>query len=140
MDAAFRMLSRRARSEAEIATGLAEHGASRTLVGRVLGRLRALGYIDDEKLAREWTDRWKDRGFGTLRIQVELRRIGVDETIVERVSVDVREERARARELLARRFSAEDLSDRRVMARAARFLAGRGFPPEVIDSLFEVWD
>jgi len=140
MDEAFRMLARRAQSEAEIAERLAAHGASRTTVGKVLGRLRSLGYIDDEKLAAEWTDRWKERGFGLLRIQAELRRSGIDEAIVERVSVDDREERARAKQLLARKFPAAELRDRRGMARAARFLAGRGFTPEVIDSLFEVWD
>ena len=140
MDAAFRMLARRARSEAEIAEGLAAHGASRTILGKVLGRLRSLGYIDDEKLAGEWTDRWKERGFGVLRIQAQLRKSGIDEALVERVSVDARDERARAKELMVRRFSPEELRDRRGMARAARFLAGRGFAPEVIDSLFEVWD
>ena len=140
MDAAFRMLARRARSEAEIAAGLAAHGASRTTVGRVLGRLRSLGYIDDRKLAREWTDRWKERGFGVLRIQAELRKSGVDDTIVDALTTDAREERARAKELLSKRFAPEELRDRRGMARAARFLAGRGFEAEVIDSLFEVWD
>jgi regulatory protein len=140
MDEAFRMLARRAQSEAEISTRLAAHGASRSIVGKVLGRLRSLGYIDDEKLAAEWTERWKERGFGVLRVQAELRKSGIDETIVERVSFSEREERERAREILARRFSAAELRDRRGMARAARFLAGRGFTPEVIDSLFEVWE
>jgi len=134
------MLARRARSEAEISTGLVAHGASRTTVGKVLGRLRSLGYIDDEKLAGEWTDRWKERGYGVLRIEAELRKSGIDEAIVERMSIDERDERARAKELLLRRFSPEDLRNRRGMARAARFLAGRGFTPEVIDSLFEVWE
>jgi len=140
MDEAFRLLSRRSRSEAEIATELSERGASRTTVGRVLGRLRSLGYIDDQKLAAEWTERWKERGFGVLRIQAELRNSGIAEAIVERVRLGEREERGRAREILARRFSAAELRDRRGMARAARFLAGRGFTPEVIDSLFEVWE
>ena len=140
MDEAFRMLARRAQSEAEIAEHLSARGASRTTVGKVLGRLRSLGYIDDEKLAAEWTDRWKERGYGVLRIQAELRKSGLDEAIVERVSVEDREERARAKALLARRFPAAELRDRRALARAARFLAGRGFTPEVIDSLFEVWD
>jgi len=134
------MLARRAQSEAEISARLTTHGASRTTVGKVLGRLRSLGYIDDEKLAAEWTERWKERGFGVLRIQAELRKSGIAEAIVERVSLGEREERGRAREILARRFSAADLRDRRGMARAARFLAGRGFTPEVIDSLFEVWE
>ena len=140
MDVAFALLSRRGRSESEIGEALAARGASRTTAGKVLRRLRALGYVDDAKLAADWTERWKERGFGRLRIEAELRRVGVDEAIIERIEWDDREERARARALLTKRFSSEDLHDGRGMARAARFLAGRGFAPEVIDSLFEVWD
>jgi regulatory protein len=140
MDLAFRMLGRRARSAAEIEAALAARGASRTLTGKVLGRLRALGYIDDEKLVSECIERWKERGFGVLRVQAEMRRLGIDEALVERVSFDERAERARARRLMEGRFSPRELGDRRGMARAARFLASRGFPEEVIDSLFDVCD
>ena len=140
MDLAFRLLARRARSGSEIAAALAGAGASRTLVRRTLGRLRSLGYIDDQRLAAESVERWKERGFGSLRIQDQLRRLEVDERIVERAALDGREERALARRLLAKRFTASDLADRRIAARAARFLAGRGFPAEVIDSLFDSWD
>jgi regulatory protein len=140
MEVAFALLARRGRSETEIAEALAARGASRTTAGKVLRRLRVLGYVDDAKLAAEWTDRWRERGFGRLRIEAELRRAGVDEATVERIDWDDRAERSRARSLLAKRFPSEALADRRGMARAARFLAGRGFAPEVIDSLFEVWD
>jgi regulatory protein len=140
MDVAFSLLARRGRSESEIAEALAARGASRTTTGKVLRRLRALGYVDDAKLAADWTERWRERGFGRLRIEAELRRAGVDEAIVERIDWDDRAERSRARSLLAKRFSSEALADTRGMARASRFLAGRGFAPEVIDSLFDVWN
>jgi regulatory protein len=140
MDLAFRLLSQRARSESEVAAALGQAGASRRLVSGVLGRLRALGYVDDRKLAAEWVERGKERGFGSLRIQHQLRRLDVDERIVERATLGGGEERALARRLLAERFGASDLADRRIAARAARFLAGRGFPAEVIDSLFDSWE
>jgi regulatory protein len=140
MDLAFRLLSQRARSESEVATALEQAGASRRLMRGVLGRLGALGYIDDRKLAAEWVERGKERGFGSLRIQDQLRRLDVDERIIESATLGGREERALARRLLAERFVASDLADRRIAARAARFLAGRGFPPEVIDSLFDSWE
>jgi len=140
MDLAFRLLARRARSEAEIAAALDARGASRTAVRGVLGRLRALGYVDDRKLAAECAERWKDRGFGSLRIQDQLRRLRVEERIAEGVTLDPREERERARQLLARRFTENELADRRGLARAARFLAGRGFSPQIIDSLFDLWE
>jgi len=140
MDLAFRLLSQRARSESEIAAALERAGAARRLVRAVLARLRALGYVDDRKLATEWIERGKVRGFGSLRIQDQLRRLNVDERIVESATLGGREERALARRLLAERFGAGDLADRRIAARAARFLARRGFPAEVIDSLFDSWE
>jgi len=140
MDVAFRLLARRARSEAEIAAALERAGASRSLVRTVLGRLRSLGYLDDSKLAVDCVERGKERGFGSLRIQDQLRRLGIDEKTVEGAALDRQEERALARRLLAVRFPAADLADRRVASRAARFLAGRGFPAEVIDSLFDSWE
>jgi regulatory protein len=140
MDLAFRMLARRARSAAELSAALAAKGAAKTLIGQVLRRLRELGYVDDAKLAAESVERWKERGFGLLRIQAEMRRLGLDEAVVERLSLDERAERARARGLIERRFSAAELRDRRGMARAARFLASRGFPEEVVDSLFDLCD
>jgi regulatory protein len=140
MDLAFRMLSRRSRSEAEIAGALKLRGASATVIRRVLGRLRGLGYIDDRKLAVECAERWKERGFGSLRILDQLRKLEVAERIAEGVSPDAREERELARRVLARAFSLADVAGPRGRARAARFLAGRGFAAEVIDSLFDVWE
>jgi regulatory protein len=140
MDLAFRMLSRRSRSEAEIGKALKLRGAPASLVRRVLGRLRVLGYVDDRKLAAECAERWKERGFGSLRIQDQLRRLEVEERIAESVSLDTREERELARRVLARTFDPGELAERRGQARAARFLAGRGFAAEIIDSLFDVWE
>jgi SOS response regulatory protein OraA/RecX len=45
-----------------------------------------------------------------------------------------------ARRLVDERFGESDLADRRTAARAARFLARRGFAAEVIDSLFDSWE
>ncbi|MBI2962756.1 MAG: RecX family transcriptional regulator [Deltaproteobacteria bacterium] len=140
MDLAFRMLARRARSEGEVARALAERGAGKTVVRGVLGRLRALGYIDDRKFAAECAERWKERGFGSLRILDQLRRLRVEEGVAERVTPGAREERDLARRVLARHFGTGGVADRRGMARAARFLAGRGFAAEVIDSLFDPWE
>jgi regulatory protein len=140
MDVAFRLLARRARSEAEMAAELGERGASRSLVRGVLGRLKTLGYIDDRRLAAECAERWKERGFGEYRIREQLRRARIEERVADAVTFPFRDERERARRELERHFDADEVADRRGIARAARFLAGRGFPPEVIDSLFDLWE
>ena len=138
MDLALRLISARSRSEGEVRDALAARGCAASIVAKVLGRLRELGYIDDEKFAAECAERLQERGYGSLRITDQLRRLAVDERIVERVLPGDAEERSLARQVLKRRFDERDLEDRRGLARAARFLAGRGFPAEVIDSLFDV--
>ena len=140
MELAFRLLSRRACSESEIAAKLERAGASRRVVRGVLARLRSLGYVDDRKLAAECVERGRERGFGSLRIQDHLRRLDIDERIVEGAVLGGSDERALARRLLDERFAGRDLADRRTAARAARFLASRGFAAEVIDSLFDSWE
>jgi regulatory protein len=140
MDVALRMLARRARSQAEVRDALAGRGSNPSLTGKVLGRLRELGYIDDEKFAAEEAERLYGRGFGSLRVHHQLLRLEIAERIVERVTPGAAEERLLARRVLERHFGQDDLRDRRGLARAARFLAGRGFPGEVIDSLFDVWE
>jgi regulatory protein len=140
MDAAFRLLARRGRSEAEIAAALEARGASKRVVGRALATLRRLGYVGDERFAAQSAERWRERGFGSLRIRHELLKAGVDDELARRAAGDARGERALAAELLARRFDEAALADPRGKARAARFLAGRGFTNEIIDSLLDVWD
>ncbi len=140
MALAFRELARRSRSEAEITATLAAHGAPAAVVRRVLARLRSLGYVDDEAFTAACVERWTERGFGSLKVRAELSRHGIEETIVERLVPDHRSDGALARRALERRFSARDLAEPRGMARAARFLAARGFAAEVIDSLFDVCD
>jgi regulatory protein len=138
MDAALRLISRRARSESEIRSALADAGASATVVRTVVSRLRALGYLDDRKLAADSVERWKTRGFGRLRIEHELRRVAVDEKTIEATALDWREERDVARRVLDARFGGRALDEPRERARAARFLAGRGFSAEVIDTLLDL--
>jgi regulatory protein len=139
MDLAFRLLARRARSESEIREALAARGAGRGLVREVVARLKSLGYVDDRKLVADAAERLRARGFGELRIRDELLRRGVDEKLVDGLSADRGEERERARGCLRARFGDRDLAGRD-LAKAARFLAARGFTEEVVASLFPGWD
>ncbi len=139
MDCAFRLLARRERSEAEIRDALDVRGFSKSIVRRVLGRLRELGYINDRKFAAEWAERLQQRGFGSHRIHDQLQKLGVNEELVARFIPEAREERILARKLMEARFGSELAADPRRQAHAYRFLAGRGFPEEILRSLFDSW-
>jgi regulatory protein len=135
MDRAFRLLSHRARSEAEIRIALEAAGHAAREVRRVVGRLRALGYIDDAKLAADVAERLGERGFGSLRIRDQLRNLGVEDGLAAAAISAPAEERRIASRTLNERFGEDAPTDLRRRARAARFLASRGFPEEIIRSL-----
>jgi regulatory protein len=137
MALAFRLLARRARSRSEVEGALAARGFSAGMIRTVLARIADLGYLDDRRLAADTAERLAERGYGRLRIERELQRRGVGERIVLAALPPAREEERRARELLAARFRTGDLSELRERARAARYLASRGFEAEVVRGLLE---
>ncbi|MCS6926410.1 MAG: recombination regulator RecX [Candidatus Binatia bacterium] len=137
LDYAYRLLARRAYSEAELRQALLRNGFSATTVASALTRLKDQGYLDDTSLAHEHAERLRERGFGRSGIQARLAQKGFSPDVVEQVSGiggQAEEERA-ARHLLARRFSADALQTPRLRARAFRLLLRRGFSPEVAESL-----
>ncbi len=135
MDEAFRLLARRARSEAEVAAALDARGFSRSVVSAACARLRRLGYLGDRKLAADLAERLRERGFGSLRVHVELERRGI---AARMLSVEASEERSTARRALAERFGDNDYSEPRRRLQAARFLSGRGFSQETIESILDL--
>lgn len=140
LEAALRLLARRAYSEAGIREALARRGVRPGEIRRVLGRLRELGYVDDRKFAADWSERLQARGFGSLRIRFELQRHGVEERTAERELPSVAEECVIARRVLRGRFGDLPVVEPRRKGQAVRLLASRGFPQEVVESVLDLWE
>ncbi len=101
MDAAARFLEARPRSEGEVRRKLTTIGYRSHLVDEVIGRLRVLGYLDDDAFARSWVesrDRAKPRGEHALRRELQLK--GVDRQLVDGI-LDERRDEARAESVTA---------------------------------------
>jgi regulatory protein len=133
---AFKFLSYRPRSEAEVRTKLGQLGFPQKSVDTTLEKLRSLSLLNDEAFARGWArGRAEGRGYGPLRIERELRQKGVARPLISQVVKETfgREEgRERARGLVAKRFRGKDLGDRKVLHRAVAFLQRRGYRSSVI--------
>ena len=84
-----------------------------------LGRLEAMGYLDDRAYARAFVET-RARRYGPRKLRALLLARGVPEEVVEEVLPEARVEEALA--VLRRYRHRED------KARAVRFLEGRGFP------------
>jgi regulatory protein len=133
---AIKFLGYRARSEAEVKTKLAQSGFPSKIIEPTLGKLRSLKLLDDEAFARSFAQaRIEDRGYGPLRLERELRRKGIANSIISRLldeSFAQNGGRERARALLEKTFRGQDLSDVKALRRAVGFLQRRGYRDSVI--------
>lgn len=133
---AFKFLSYRPRSEAEVRTKLSQLGFPQKSIDTTLEKLRSLNLVNDEIFARSWArGRAEGRGYGPLRIERELRQKGIARPLIRQVVKETfgREEgQERARGLVAKRFRGKDLGDRKVLHRAVAFLQRRGYRNAVI--------
>jgi len=134
---AYRYLSYRPRSHAEVEKKLRDKGFGHDAVRTVLSQLVRLGYIDDEKFADQWVQsRVRLRGLGRHRIERELRDKGVDRETVRRalagvLTADVETETAR--KAAKRKLTMmKDLDRETRRRRIAGFLERKGFSHEVI--------
>jgi regulatory protein len=87
---AYRYLSYRPRSRAEIETKLRDKEFDEATVAAVLVDLARLGFVNDEQFARAWArGRIRLRGFGRRRIDQELRSKGVAPEIIRESLAEV---------------------------------------------------
>lgn len=136
---AYWLLSRRDYARAELVERLQRKPVAPEVRDAVLARLDELDYLDDARFARGFVRaRSADKGRWALRR--ELARRGVPEAVAEEAleGLDDAHQEAAARAVLRKhawRFASADAD--RDRARAAAFLARRGFPPDAARAALE---
>ena len=116
---AFKFLSYRPRSEAEVRAKLNQLGFPLKSVETTLEKLHSLKLLDDEIFARGWArGRAEDRGYGPLRIERELRQKGIAQSVIRHVVGETFGHgggKEKARTLLEKRFRGQDLGDKKAL-------------------------
>jgi regulatory protein len=131
LDVAARLLTRAPRTEAELEARLVARGYQPATASRTVARCRELGYVGDERFARDRARALRARGAGSLKIAADLAGRGLDEELAAaaiQASLDGEREAAWARRALARERSPRG-------AKAWRVLASRGFAEDVISEV-----
>jgi regulatory protein len=134
---AYRYLTFRPRSRAEVEVKLRDKEFSDVVVGQVLSELSRLGYVNDRQFANQWASaRVRLRGFGRRRIEQELKRKGVDPEIIRETFAEVFSGEAEvetARKAAEKKLSSMPLLDGNTRRRRlAGFLERKGFSFEII--------
>jgi regulatory protein len=130
---AYRMVSARERTEAEVRTGLERAGVPAPAADAAVSELTRGGYLDDASYAERFNeDKRSLEGWGRERIAQALGRRGVAGELVEAAlaASDAEDQFSRARRELASRYRGV-LSDDRERGRALRMLVAKGYEVEL---------
>ena len=133
VDQAFRFISRRDRTVAEVRRRLAEKGAQEDAIDHAVAELSATGYLDDARYAERFVeDRVSLDGWGSDRIERRLVELGVGREHITAAlrGRDFGTELDAAVALLRRRWR-EPPADNRDRDRALGFLVRKGYDLEL---------
>jgi len=128
-DTAARALTRRERSEAELAAHLARRGVDEPRRVETVEAMRALGYVDDARFGASRAKALAERGYGDEAIRWDLERRGLDPEHIEGALAAIEPESARAHAIAARLGGGP---------RAARTLTAKGFSVDSIERAVEL--
>ncbi len=136
-DKAIKLLGFSARTEKELMKRLSTD-YSPEICERVIEMLKGYGYINDRDYAVSYiNDSFKYKGWGKRRILSNLKAKGIkeEEAFNALDEADLNEEE-KAFELLKKRLKGNSTPDSKEKAKYYRFLLGRGFSYDVINSVF----
>ncbi len=137
-DRALGLLARREHSVMELGRKLRSRGYESGIVEQVLAQLQEERLLSDERFVEAYVHSRYVKGFGPLRIQMELRERGISEALA---GCCIQPGAAHWTELMHRvrkkRFGPALPADYQERARQARFLQHRGFAAEQIHQLLK---
>ena len=132
-DSALRLLARREHSQYELRRKLKARGYGDRLVDELLAELITERLLSDTRYAEAMVTNRASRGYGPLRICMELRDRGVAEPIVDKAlqeaEVDWDE---RLRDTYDRKYGGIAVESFKTWASRAQFLKNRGFSVDAI--------
>lgn len=134
---ALDIVSRRARSEEEARSKLKEKGYESEEIDLGIEFLKEFGYLDDEKYAADFARNYiKRKPSGAARVEIELRRRGIEQALAKRAARAVlmaTDARALALEAAQKklRLLGHKPAEKRKQS-LINFLRGKGFEWEII--------
>ena len=137
LEIAVRLLASRARARQEIRLALERKGFEGDAVDDTLVQLETLGYLSDERFARDRAEQLLRKGLAPEAIRFRLESHGVSGAVashaIDAVSAELAfDAETSARKLLsARGYSARALTEKE-RARAGRLLLSKGFDEELV--------
>ena len=133
---AVRLLSRREHSAFEIRDKLQKRDFDESEIAQAIVELQQGGWLSDERFAEAYIRMRQLKGFGPIRIAMELNERGVDEIIVdEYLHADDEAWQQTLEQQYRKKYRNKAIADYNDKAKRIRFLQYRGFP---LDQIYRV--
>lgn len=130
---ALKLLTSREHSRQELARKLLARGYAAEDIDTVLDQLEQDELLSASRLVEHYVAERLEKGFGPLRIRVELRAKGLSDPQIEpHLGLEDAQCLALINAAHNRRFGAGSKNERQTLAKRARFLEYRGFPSHLI--------
>jgi len=133
---AVRLLSRREHSAFEIRDKLIKRDFDEEEIKQAISELQQGGWLSDERFAEAYIRMRQQKGFGPIRISVELNERGVKESIIE-ACLDESDESWQQilQQQYLKKYKNKPVEDYNDRAKRIRFLQYRGF---ALDAIYQV--
>ncbi len=133
---AVRLLSRREHSAFEIRDKLLKRDFEESEIDQAILELKQGGWLSDERFAEAYIRMRQQKGFGPIRIAIELNERGVNESIVVACLGESDESWQQTLEQqYLKKYNNKPVEDYNDRAKRIRFLQYRGFP---LDAIYQV--
>jgi len=130
---AVRLLSRREHSTYEIRDKLLQRDFDEAEIEQALVELQQGDWLSDERYAEAYIRMRQQKGFGPIRIAIELNERGVKESIIDTYMYAGDESwRQTLLRQYEKKYKNSDVEDYNEKAKRIRFLQYRGFPLDMI--------
>lgn len=135
-NAVFRLLKFRSRSEKEIHEKLKVKKLPDPVIKQTIAYFKDLDLINDHQFAKDWTSSRLKKPFGINRIRLELKKKGIDPTVIEATITDATDKYDEF-EVVTRlaRYRAskyKNIDPEKIQQRVYGYLLRRGFNLSVI--------
>jgi regulatory protein len=140
MNAALKILSRRAHSTQELRNKLFKKEFERKDIDAAVAECQRLNLLNDRLLAEDYAGELKSKGCGPYKIKLMLYKKGIDKDIINEVAGGKENDEFQlAAEVLARKMKSleREPDHKKRREKAFRFMISRGFSSDVIRKLLE---
>ena len=135
------MLARREHSAFEIRRKLQQRAIDEPEIDEALARLQQEGLLSDRRYAESYINQRMNKGYGPLRIALELRERGVAESdYAPYLDAGDLDWRAALEAVHDKKYRGAPCADYRERAKRIRYLQYRGFVLDKIHELLEQYD